>query len=586
MTYSFSQRIWRAAILPLCLLLLLAQTVSAQSIQWSGGGGTAPLSPDAAFTLSHEEGADGTLVLGWDVTPGYYIYRDSLSVTGPDGTLPLELPEAELTDDLTFGESWVYRANFDVTLPAPGGPVTVTWQGCQDGGICYPPQSVEISLANASVPSSVPASLSLTDEAGLMDRLGARGVPILLLAFFGFGLALSFTPCVLPMVPILGGLLARDRATPTRMRGFALSATYVFAMAAAFGVLGMAAAATGQNLQLALQSAPVLGIIAGLFVLLALSSFGMFEVSLPARWVARFNNSTGQRRGTFGDALGLGFTSALVVGPCVTAPLAAALIYIAQTGDMALGSAALFMLGLGKGVPLVVFETLGAHYLPRSGPWIERVKQGFGFVFLGLALWLASRIAPGPWFVALWALWFIAVASFLWLQVRRVARAQVAQKAVGGLAVLALAPALVLAVAAARGAPDPIRPFDLPDTDASQALDWQNTTTLDGLNAALASADGPSVLYLTADWCVTCRTIDRHLLTRTDVVTAIEPLNRIKLDLSDYNDDAREILATLGAAGPPTMVFLDAELREPPQTRLIGDARHAAFLRSVQEIRP
>lgn len=586
MTYTFSQRIWRAVVLPIGLLLLLAQTVSAQSIQWSGGGGTAPLSPDAAFSLSHEEGADGTLVLGWDVTPGYYIYRDSLSVTGPDGTLPLDLPEAELTDDLTFGESWVYRADFDLTLPAPGGPVTVTWQGCQDGGICYPPQSTEISLATTTAPASVPASLTLTDEAGLMDRLGARGVPILLLAFFGFGLALSFTPCVLPMVPILGGLLARDRGTPTRMRGFALSATYVVAMAAAFGVLGMAAAATGQNLQLALQSALVLGVIAGLFVLLALSSFGMFEISLPARWVARFNNSTGQRRGTFGDALGLGFTSALVVGPCVTAPLAAALIYIAQTGDMALGSAALFMLGLGKGVPLVVFGTLGAHYLPRSGPWMERVKQGFGFVFLGLALWLASRIAPGPWFVALWALWFIALAAFLWLQVRRDARAQVAQKAVGGLAVLALAPALVLAVAAARGAPDPIRPFDVPDTDASQAQAWQNTTTLDGLNAALASADGPSVLYLTADWCVTCRTIDRNLLTRTDVIAAIEPLNRIKLDLSDYNDDAREILATLGAAGPPTMVFLDAELREPAQTRLIGDARHAAFLRSVQEIRP
>lgn len=586
MTYTFSQRIWRAVVLPIGLLLLLAQTVSAQSIQWSGGGGTAPLSPDAAFSLSHEEGADGTLVLGWDVTPGYYIYRDSLSVTGPDGTLPLDLPEAELTDDLTFGESWVYRADFDLTLPAPGGPVTVTWQGCQDGGICYPPQSTEISLATTTAPASVPASLTLTDEAGLMDRLGARGVPILLLAFFGFGLALSFTPCVLPMVPILGGLLARDRGTPTRMRGFALSATYVVAMAAAFGVLGMAAAATGQNLQLALQSALVLGVIAGLFVLLALSSFGMFEISLPARWVARFNNSTGQRRGTFGDALGLGFTSALVVGPCVTAPLAAALIYIAQTGDMALGSAALFMLGLGKGVPLVVFGTLGAHYLPRSGPWMERVKQGFGFVFLGLALWLASRIAPGPWFVALWALWFIALAAFLWLQVRRDARAQVAQKAVGGLAVLALGPALVLAVAAARGAPDPIRPFDVPDTDASQAQAWQNTTTLDGLNAALASADGPSVLYLTADWCVTCRTIDRNLLTRTDVIAAIEPLNRIKLDLSDYNDDAREILATLGAAGPPTMVFLDAELREPAQTRLIGDARHAAFLRSVQEIRP
>ncbi len=569
-------------------IVLLAGAAAAQPIQWSTPAGGAPLPPQEAFVHEHAVMPDGALQLSWSVTPGYYLYQDSLQVSGPNGPVALDLPQAETTEDLTFGETWVYRDDVLLTLPSQAGTLTVEWQGCQDGGICYPPQSAEISLASASTaPQSLTqTTMTLADEPGLIDRLGARGLPILLAAFFGFGLALAFTPCVLPMVPILGGLLARDGAGLTRRRGFMLSSAYVFAMAGAFGLLGLAAAATGQNLQMALQSPVALGLIIGLFAVLALSMFGLFEVSLPGAWLARLQGPVGARRGTLGGALGLGFTSALVVGPCVTAPLAAALLYIAQTGDMALGSAALFMLGLGKGAPLIIFGTLGGRYLPRSGPWMVRVKQGFGFVFLGLALWLAERVAPGPWLVAFWALWLAAIGIFLLRAVLADAQTPVGRGAVRLLAALVLVPALLLGVMAARGAQDPLRPFDAASNGQVAPLRWQTVSAGAGFEAALAAMEGPTVIYLTADWCITCRTIDRRVLPDADVVAALTPLRRIKVDLTEFDSDAQALMALLGAAGPPTMIFLDADRRELPGTRLVGETRIAPVLQSAQRVTP
>ncbi|MCC5971149.1 MAG: protein-disulfide reductase DsbD [Pararhodobacter sp.] len=575
-------------------IVLLAGAAAAQPIQWSTPAGGAPLPPQEAFVHEHAVMPDGALQLSWSVMPGYYIYQDSLQVSGVDGPIALDLPEAERTEDMTFGETWVYRDDIQLTLPPQQGTLIVEWQGCQDGGICYPPQSAEISLSSATATpptlaaadTPAQASLTLADEPGLMDRLGARGLPILLAAFFGFGLALAFTPCVLPMLPILGGLLARDGAGLTRRRGFMLSSAYVFAMAAAFGLLGLAAAATGQNLQMALQSPIAIGLIIGLFAVLALSMFGLFEVSLPGAWLARLQGPVDARRGTLGGALGLGFTSALVVGPCVTAPLAAALLYIAQTGDMPLGSAALFMLGLGKGAPLIVFGTLGGRYLPRSGPWMVRVKQGFGFVFMGLALWLAERVAPGPWFVALWALWLATIGIFLLRAVLADTRSPVGRGAVRLLAALALVPALVLGVMAARGAQDPLRPFDIAFAERVTPLPWQTVSGNAGFQAALAATHGPTVIYLTADWCITCRTIDRRVLPDADVVAALAPLTRIKVDLTAFDSDDQALLALLGAAGPPTMIFLDAERRELAETRLVGDTRIGPLLHAAQMVTP
>ena len=572
--------------------MLIAGSVAAQSLQWSTTEVTSSLSPDVAFVPKHEVLTDGRLWLGWSVAPGYYIYQSSVKVTGSDGAIVLDLPDAVLTDDMTFGETWVYRHDFDLTLPPQTGSLTVEWQGCKENGICYPPQMTQISFGSAADISPAPdvndnhlqGGMTLSDEPGLMERLGARGLPILLIAFFGFGLALAFTPCVLPMFPILGGLLARDGAGLTRSRGFTLSTAYVVSMATAFGLLGLAAAATGQNLQVALQSPLALSLIVLVFAILALSMFGLFEVRLPHSWLARLEGAGRAKRGTVGGALGLGFTSALVVGPCVTAPLAAALLYIGQTGDMALGSAALFMLGLGKGVPLVVFGTLGGSYLPKSGPWMVRVKQAFGFVFLGLAIWLAGRIVLGPLFVALWAAWLAAIGVFLLRSVLPDLSARMGRAIVRLSAFLVLFCAVILALTASRGAHDPLRPFDFAGPNMVDPLPWQSVAGRAGLSAALAAAEGPAIIYLTADWCLTCRTIERRILPDIAVVSALRPLTRIKLDLTDFDTEDQALLAILGAAGPPTMIFLDADLSEKRGTRLVGETRKGPILNSVQQV--
>lgn len=561
-------------------VLLLANIAIGQNVQWSSPATNTALPADEAFVLSHETRADGGITLTWQVTPGYYLYRDKLEVRTASGPVALDLPDAELTEDLTFGSTHVYRQDITLDLAQQRGALSVGWQGCQDDGICYAPQNTKITLGGGA------ASLTLSDEARVMDRLDAQGVPILLLAFFGFGLALAFTPCVLPMVPILGGYLARDGAQMTRRRGFVLSLAYVVAMAAAFGLLGMAAAATGQNLQMVLQSPVAIALVIALFVVLAGSMFGLFDIRVPNSWVARIQGKNAGARGTLPGALGLGFTSALVVGPCVTAPLAAALLYIAQTGDMLLGSAALFMLGLGKGAPLVVFGTLGAKYLPRSGVWMVRVKQGFGFIFLALALWLAGRFGQGPWIVAGWALVLAGFAVFLLRVALPDLRRPRSRILVGALAICALLPAGVLALGAVRGADNPLRPFAIGQPASGIAPQWQTVTDRDGLQAALAAPDQAVVIYLTADWCVSCRTIERRVLPSADVSAALDGMTRIKVDLSDFNAEGQALMNSLGAAGPPTMIFLDPTLQEGAGTRLTGETRAAPVIESAKRVQP
>lgn len=560
-------------------LIMLATIATGQTLQWSTPAQDSPLPAEQAFTVQHEIRADGGLSLTWKVTPGYYLYQDQLKVSNASGPIALDLPAAEQTDDAIFGLTAIYRHDLTLHLPAQQGVLNVQWQGCQDGGICYAPQSTDIALGPAGPDAT---TLTLAADTGLMDRLGAKGVPVLLLAFFGFGLALAFTPCVLPMVPILGGYLARGGAGMTRMRGLTLSTAYVVAMASAFGLLGMAAAATGQNLQILLQSPIALSMIIGIFLTLALSMFGLFTISLPGRWAAALQGRSTGARGTVPGALGLGFSSALVVGPCVTAPLAAALLYISQTGDVVLGSAALFVLGLGKGAPLIVFGTLGSKYLPRSGPWMVWVKQGFGFVFLGLALWLVARIAPGPWIVAGWGLLLAGFATFMLRAILPNLQSHAGRIATRVLAAGVIVPATVLGLAAAFGADDPLHPFAPPRPTATSAQEWHVVISSDSLNTALTAADQPVVIYLTADWCVSCRTIERQVLPDAEVVAAFSGMHRIKVDLSDFNADSQTLMRDLGVAGPPTMIFLDDTLAEVEGTRLIGETRAAPVISSAR----
>lgn len=585
-------------------LLLLAGFLTVAQAQ--------PLQPQEAFQLSVSQGEDGALVLNWRIADGYYLYRSTFAADAGGQSLPLSLPEGERYEDPYFGEGQIYRDEVTARLAHAGQPVTLHWQGCQQDGICYAPQSVRLDGdgrvleddAAASAPGWSPQAASsreageaagtasglvLAQDQGLVQGLAARGGgALVIVGFLGFGLLLAFTPCVFPMFPIVAGMLAGQGETLTARRGLVLTGAYVLAMAAAFGLLGIAAAWSGANLQMALQSPAAIGVIAVLFVLLALSMFGFYELQMPLALQTRLGR-VGGRRGSLGGAMVLGFTSALIVGPCVTAPLAGALLYIAQTGDVTLGAAALFALGLGQGLPLLAIGIFGPRILPRSGGWMEGAKRAFGVIFLGFAIWLAGRVLPGPVTLALWATLLVGAAVFLGALDRLEAGAPPTRRISAALGVLLLFAGLMQGLGAALGAHDPLRPLAplAGATAAAPASEAQfaEVTTRAGLDRALASAGGePALLYVTADWCVTCRAIERGPLADPAVHAALSDLATIKLDVSDFNAEAQALMQDLAAAGPPTMIFLDAARAEAQGSRLIGEMDSAALLASIGKI--
>ncbi|MGR3495637.1 protein-disulfide reductase DsbD [Citreimonas sp.] len=558
------------------------------------------LSAEDAFVLSVEQAGD-ELSLSWDIAEGYYLYRDYLGAKGPDGTgLSLQTPEGEMKDDPNFGVVEVYHDAVVAQLEAEGGPVTVTWQGCKEDSICYPPQTrvieidgaesaaparnagIEADLAGTSTTSTVGgASLTLADDPGILDGLSARGGTALVVAgFLGLGLLLAFTPCVFPMFPIVAGMVMGQREAPGMGRGLAVSGAYVIAMATAFAGLGVVAAWSGQNLQVVLQSPAAIGVAAAIFVLLALSMFGLFDLQMPRVVAARLERAGG-RGGSLGGAALLGFTSALIVGPCVTAPLAGALLYIAQTGDVALGALALFALGLGQGLPLLAIGAFGPHVLPRSGAWMEGAKRLFGMLFLGFAIWLAGRVLPGALTLALWSALLIGTGVFV---------ARKPRDGIGGRLSVALGAIVLFAgalqgVGAALGADNPTRPLAplvargfAPEP---QAAAFSSIRTREALNVALASTDSPTLAYVTAEWCTTCRSIERGPLSDPDVQAALAGLSLLKVDVTEFGTESQALLDLLGAAGPPTMVFFDEHAAELPGSRIVGDTESDEMLRSV-----
>jgi thiol:disulfide interchange protein DsbD len=376
-----------------------------------------PPSADQVFRLRIAPGAAGALVLSWTIASGNYLYRDKIAATTPGGSaIEVSTDSGEIKDDPSFGQTEIYRNQAQAVVAAKflpqDGNIVVTFQGCAEKGICYPPVNKTVDLrtmsivggnattktraafgedpvqnANSEISAapSIPPTRPSPEQARLDGNIGA-----MLLAFAGFGLLLAFTPCFFPTIPILSGMLARSGDRLTARRGFVLSGAYVLAMALAYAALGVVVAWSGQNLQAALQTPAVLVSMSAVFLALAVSMFGYYDLQIPQSWQTRLTGKV-QRSGSLGGAAIMGFGSALVVGPCVTPPLAAALVYVAQTGDVVRGASALFALGLGMGLPLLAFGTFGARILPKSGPWLAHVKHVFGFVFVGLAIWIASR---------------------------------------------------------------------------------------------------------------------------------------------------------------------------------------------------
>lgn len=599
----------------------------------------AQLPPEEAFRLQVRRAAEGDVVFTWSIADGHYLYRAHTVATdeGGENSLPLDLQKGERKDDPAFGTVEVWHDRGEARLPASvltaagdPGVVNITYQGCLEDSICYPPMTETVTLpASAPGPAaeaplatraadpatavaasavalqaaapvepaaartaagdvagadlSAPAAqaIQLQSGGGLIEQLALDGgTAWVLLAFYGFGLLLAFTPCVFPMYPILAGVIGRGVDGPGGRRGLQLSVAYGLGLAVAFALMGVAAAWSGRNLQMALQSVWAVGGLSLVFVALALSMFGLYELQLPSAWTSRLTGSgRGQGRRSLGSAAGMGFGSALIVGPCVTAPLAGALLYIAQTGDLVLGATALFALGLGKATPLVAFGALGSRVLPRAGAWMERVKTAFGFLFLITAWWLSSRILPSSATLLLGAGLALALAVALGL-FRRPRGGSLWAGAARAAGLAAAVWGVLLMAGAASGAEDPWRPLARLAASAPAGPERQATEPAavvsdpDALAAAVATAGEaglPSLVYFTAEWCVSCKVIDRTVFGAAEVQTALKDARLIEVDVTRTTAETAELLETSGVVGPPTMIFLDAAAYEPAGTRLVGE---------------
>jgi len=539
-----------------------------------------------AFTFSSERLESGETRLYWQIAEGYYLYQKRLKFDGLSADHQPVLPAGEDHNDEYFGQQQVYRQGVELIIPASAaGQVTVGWQGCADAGLCYPPQSQKVDLGGTG---AAVVNAQAPDQA-LASTLRQRSLGWSLLIFFGLGLLLAFTPCSLPMLPILAGVVVGSGARPSR--GFVLASVYVLSMAMIYAGLGVVAALLGGNLQSMLQQPWLLGSFAGLFVILSLPMFGFFELQLPAFVRDRLENAGRQRQGGSLVSAGvLGALSGLMVGPCMTAPLAGALLYIAQSGNALQGALVLFVMGLGMGLPLLLVVTAGNRLLPKPGVWMDLVKGVFGFLLLGTALIMIRPLVAQSLWLALFGGLLLLVACSAIAQTRTLKRASLICMP-GGL-LLGLWGAMLL-VGAAGGADDPWQPLKIysgsRSTVSSERLDAFTTinspAALDRELAA-ARADGQWVLVdYYADWCVSCKIMEKNVFGKTDVLEALSGVRLLRLDVTADNDASRELLKRYQVPGPPTLLWLGPDGGERRQRRMTGEVSDREFVEQWQVTR-
>lgn len=532
-----------------------------------------------AFRLSVTQSSPTQVKLRFIAAPGYYLYRHrfQFTTTTPGVTLgEAQLPRGEQKTDDYFGEVEVYYGVLDVELPVSNPDsrsfgLRVSYQGCADQGLCYPPETEMLTIGDEP-PAGEQTQAASTDGEPLLRSV---------LLFFLAGLGLTFTPCVLPMLPILSGVVLRGQ--PSTGRSLALSLAYVLPMATGFALLGALMGQFGAelNLQARLQSPWVLVPFALFFVAFALAMFGLFELRLPQAISARLDGLANRARGgSIAGAALLGAVSSLLVSPCVSAPLAGALLYISASGDALGGGLKLFALGLGMGTPLVLFATGGSALLPKSGPWMVQVRNAFGVLLLAVAVWMLERILPGPLALALWGTLAAGTAIFLGTLefVPKTSPRKLAQLA--GLALLVYA--LAAWVGALQGADDPLRPLAraLPTETAETTDRWHNVSTPDELQrqfAAARQAGQPLLLDWYADWCISCKVIEREVFRATQIAPRLNGYRLVRFDITESNAEQRALLDRYQLFGPPAILFFDHQGAEIGAARVVGELDAGEF---------
>ena len=564
----------------LTLILLLCSTSTFAGL-FDAPGRSQFVPADRAFVFDFQQNQHD-LNLTWQVKDGYYLYRKQISITPSQADIAeIKLPPGVWHEDEFYGKSEIYRKQLTIPITVnqakSGATLTITYQGCADAGFCYPPETKtvplsEVSTGAAASPAPAPATTDPQEKPQPTAQLPFSALWALLI-----GIGIAFTPCVLPMYPLISGIVLGGKQRLSTGRALLLTFIYVQGMALTYTALGLVVAAAGLQFQAALQHPYVLIGLAVIFTLLALSMFGLFTLQLPSSLQTRLTlMSNRQQGGAPGSVFAMGAIAGLICSPCTTAPLSAILLYIAQSGNMWLGGGTLYLYALGMGLPLMLITVFGNRLLPKSGPWMEHVKTAFGFVILALPVFLLERIVGDEWGVRLWSL--LGVAFFGWAFITSLQAKHAWMRIVQ---IVLLAAALVC-----------VRPlqdwaFGAPHTQTQAHLNFTPVASVDALNQALEQAKGrPVMLDLYADWCVACKEFEKYTFSNPQVQQALGNTVLLQADVTANNAQDVALLKHLQVLGLPTILFFDAEGKEHPEARVTGFMDAATFSAHLRDRQP
>lgn len=549
------------------------------------------LEPDVAFKFSARMRDPQTIAITYDIADGYYMYRERFKFTAAGATLGApQIPPGKVKFDDTFQKNVeTYRHAVTITIPVRAAgmfTLTATSQGCADAGLCYAPQDASARLVGAlgdsaaAVPAAAAAASPAAGPAAPESLLGGGKLWLIIPAFIAAGLALSFTPCVLPMVPILASIIVGEGATVTRARGFILATAYSLGMALVYTALGVAAGLIGEGLAGALQNPWVLGVVGLLMVLLSLSMFGVYQLQLPAALQTRLAGVSGrQRAGKLFGVFAMGAISALIIGPCVAAPLAGALTFIGQTRNATLGGTALFALATGMSIPLLLVGLSAGTLLPRAGAWMDGVKRFFGVLMLAMTIWLVAPVLPAVVQMLAWSALLLGYALYL----LRSARHWAAMLLAGVCAMLGA----VQLTGVATGGRDVLAPLaQLGVGQPHSGLVFKRIKTVAQLDSLLAGTGGKTVMLdFYADWCVSCKEMEKLTFTDQRIQAGLANTLLLQVDVTANDAEDKALLRRFGLFGPPGIIFFDAAGVEIAGSRVIGYQNPDKFSASLLKLK-